>query len=256
MLNHNTRGARHGCSRPRKRRVVFRPHDPAIRQVIGETHRQRFEDLNELGDRVRRGSELVAPQGFEPRYAAPEAAVLPLNEGAMRSTKKPADSPGFSILRAGLPLVNPIGHAGAFWPWIRKGAASFWGDDPVQTARPMIQRKTGSGAHPGGHIQAGRGRRPAFHLDRRGPTGELTRKLRGFGKGCSHHASPGRSSWIGWPRKHARPVSERHHPTFPHSRKLEGPHRSLPNGQSAGTRLRYLNPAKPWQTHHDRHCHR
>ena len=26
---------------------------------------------------------LVAPQGFEPRYAAPEAAVLPLNEGAM-----------------------------------------------------------------------------------------------------------------------------------------------------------------------------
>ncbi len=25
---------------------------------------------------------LVAPQGFEPRYAAPEAAVLPLNEGA------------------------------------------------------------------------------------------------------------------------------------------------------------------------------
>jgi hypothetical protein len=29
---------------------------------------------------------LVAPQGFEPRYAAPEAAVLPLNEGAMRQT--------------------------------------------------------------------------------------------------------------------------------------------------------------------------
>src|SRR6266568_2210307 len=27
-------------------------------------------------------SRLVAPQGFEPRYAAPEAAVLPLNEGA------------------------------------------------------------------------------------------------------------------------------------------------------------------------------
>jgi hypothetical protein len=25
---------------------------------------------------------VVAPQGFEPRYAAPEAAVLPLNEGA------------------------------------------------------------------------------------------------------------------------------------------------------------------------------
>jgi hypothetical protein len=43
----------------------------------------------------------------------------------MRSTKKPADPPGFSILRAGLPLVNPIGHAGAFWPWIRKAAAIF-----------------------------------------------------------------------------------------------------------------------------------
>src|SRR5277367_910326 len=27
---------------------------------------------------------LVAPQGFEPRYAAPEAAVLPLNEGAVK----------------------------------------------------------------------------------------------------------------------------------------------------------------------------
>ena len=27
---------------------------------------------------------LAAPQGFEPRYAAPEAAVLPLNEGATR----------------------------------------------------------------------------------------------------------------------------------------------------------------------------
>jgi hypothetical protein len=56
----------------------FRPHDPAIREVIGETYGRRFEDLSELGDRVRRGSVLVAPQGFEPRYAAPEAAVLPL----------------------------------------------------------------------------------------------------------------------------------------------------------------------------------
>ena len=27
---------------------------------------------------------MVAPQGFEPRYAAPEAAVLPLNEGATK----------------------------------------------------------------------------------------------------------------------------------------------------------------------------
>ena len=28
--------------------------------------------------------DLAAPQGFEPRYSAPEADVLPLNEGAMR----------------------------------------------------------------------------------------------------------------------------------------------------------------------------
>ena len=27
---------------------------------------------------------LAAPQGFEPRYADPESAVLPLNEGAAR----------------------------------------------------------------------------------------------------------------------------------------------------------------------------
>ena len=31
-----------------------------------------------------RGSAgLAAPQGFEPRYADPESAVLPLNEGAI-----------------------------------------------------------------------------------------------------------------------------------------------------------------------------
>jgi hypothetical protein len=28
---------------------------------------------------------LAAPQGFEPRYADPESAVLPLNEGAIKS---------------------------------------------------------------------------------------------------------------------------------------------------------------------------
>ncbi len=27
-------------------------------------------------------NKLAAPQGFEPRYADPESAVLPLNEGA------------------------------------------------------------------------------------------------------------------------------------------------------------------------------
>ena len=31
---------------------------------------------------MREGAELAAPQGFEPRYADPESAVLPLNEGA------------------------------------------------------------------------------------------------------------------------------------------------------------------------------
>src|SRR3954470_4202197 len=31
---------------------------------------------------------LVAPQGFEPRYSAPEADVLPLNEGAIRKSAK------------------------------------------------------------------------------------------------------------------------------------------------------------------------
>jgi hypothetical protein len=28
---------------------------------------------------------LAAPQGFEPRYADPESAVLPLNEGAAKN---------------------------------------------------------------------------------------------------------------------------------------------------------------------------
>ena len=34
---------------------------------------------------MRESAILAAPQGFEPRYAAPEAAVLPLNEGATRA---------------------------------------------------------------------------------------------------------------------------------------------------------------------------
>ena len=38
-----------------------------------------------LDEEVRESAALVAPQGFEPRYAAPEAAVLPLNEGAMQA---------------------------------------------------------------------------------------------------------------------------------------------------------------------------
>src|SRR5271169_91641 len=33
--------------------------------------------------RINTGVDLAAPQGFEPRYADPESAVLPLNEGAV-----------------------------------------------------------------------------------------------------------------------------------------------------------------------------
>src|SRR5215831_21318778 len=44
-------------------------------------------------------NDLAAPQGFEPRYADPESAVLPLNEGAaivrrMRVTLRCFDSMG------------------------------------------------------------------------------------------------------------------------------------------------------------------
>src|SRR5579875_4216880 len=35
-------------------------------------------------------SMLVAPQGFEPRYADPESAVLPLNEGAKQRQQNAA----------------------------------------------------------------------------------------------------------------------------------------------------------------------
>jgi hypothetical protein len=34
--------------------------------------------------------DLAAPQGFEPRYADPESAVLPLNEGAVLKSSEPA----------------------------------------------------------------------------------------------------------------------------------------------------------------------
>jgi hypothetical protein len=34
---------------------------------------------------------LAAPQGFEPRYSAPEADVLPLNEGATNADGNAAD---------------------------------------------------------------------------------------------------------------------------------------------------------------------
>jgi hypothetical protein len=42
---------------------------------------------------------LAAPQGFEPRYADPESAVLPLNEGAVAAAN--------SILATALKAVKP-----------------------------------------------------------------------------------------------------------------------------------------------------
>src|SRR5579884_600581 len=46
--------------------------------------------------------ELAAPQGFEPRYADPESAVLPLNEGAVQRKLRLA----FLIVKAGGTPVN------------------------------------------------------------------------------------------------------------------------------------------------------
>ena len=49
---------------------------------------------------------LVAPQGFEPRYAAPEAAVLPLNEGAMPRKRTTGGAPNLLIVKAQRTPVN------------------------------------------------------------------------------------------------------------------------------------------------------
>ena len=43
---------------------------------------------SERNEGVRESAELAAPQGFEPRYADPESAVLPLNEGAVIRTRR------------------------------------------------------------------------------------------------------------------------------------------------------------------------
>ena len=48
---------------------------------------------------------LAAPQGFEPRYADPESAVLPLNEGAATYSRLALHEP-LSILWAALIPVN------------------------------------------------------------------------------------------------------------------------------------------------------
>jgi hypothetical protein len=50
----------------------------------GDTKQAGDTRLQELlwGTRMNTARNLAAPQGFEPRYADPESAVLPLNEGA------------------------------------------------------------------------------------------------------------------------------------------------------------------------------
>src|SRR5277367_1509849 len=48
------------------------------------TPSQPWRVLIIFGEAASRSLSVVAPQGFEPRYAAPEAAVLPLNEGAIQ----------------------------------------------------------------------------------------------------------------------------------------------------------------------------
>jgi hypothetical protein len=48
---------------------------------------------------------LAAPQGFEPRYADPESAVLPLNEGAVLEMLQPIGT-GTLILWFKTSVVN------------------------------------------------------------------------------------------------------------------------------------------------------
>ena len=46
---------------------------------------------------------LAAPQGFEPRYADPESAVLPLNEGATSAKRTPRERPELVWSRLEMP---------------------------------------------------------------------------------------------------------------------------------------------------------
>ena len=50
---------------------------------------------------------MAAPQGFEPRYADPESAVLPLNEGAVCNLEEP-DTRLFLILWSQASAVNSM----------------------------------------------------------------------------------------------------------------------------------------------------
>src|ERR1700735_2526309 len=58
---------------------------------------------------------MAAPQGVEPRYAAPEAAVLPLNEGATRALR-PGVAVGLGPRLAPGAISQPVHHK-----WIRAG---------------------------------------------------------------------------------------------------------------------------------------
>ncbi len=54
-------------------------------------------------------SKLAAPQGFEPRYADPESAVLPLNEGApmrVRLVSLPFDAMPLRVCKATLFILR------------------------------------------------------------------------------------------------------------------------------------------------------
>ncbi len=81
---------------------------------------------------------MVAPQGFEPRYAAPEAAVLPLNEGAMRQNKKPRlhHSKRRTLLAVKYKpthFYSSLSTCKGFWPRMRKLAAQ-----PVPMAKTAV----------------------------------------------------------------------------------------------------------------------
>lgn len=62
---------------------------------------------------VRKGAKLLilmaAPQGFEPRYADPESAVLPLNEGATLPRKADGGLVGLPDERLDM-MCQPVHH--------------------------------------------------------------------------------------------------------------------------------------------------
>ena len=61
-------------------------------RIRGRSGMRRFRAVSESlsNPRILADKGMAAPQGFEPRYADPESAVLPLNEGAAL-VKKPLD---------------------------------------------------------------------------------------------------------------------------------------------------------------------